>query len=261
MNGLGYLSGGTTSTAMGTSADGSVVVGFSSTTGASYEAFRWTSGGGMVGLGELPGNVTSFRSAARAVSADGAVITGEAATTNYQAYRWTAATGLVSLGTLPGGAVYSVGQALSTDGNVIVGYADSPQGTQAFRWTSATGMLPLGDLPGGAFMSQAYGVSGDGSIVVGFGETASGDTAFIWDALHGIRDLKTALVTDFGLDLTGWTLNSAMGISEDGRVITGAGTDPAGQTEAFAVFVPEPSTFGTLIAAGAILIRRRERSR
>ncbi|MCH7603269.1 MAG: hypothetical protein IIB54_10920, partial [Planctomycetes bacterium] len=53
--GLGDLPGGSISSgAWGVSADGSVVVGVSSST-SGQEAFRWTSGGGMVGLGDLAG--------------------------------------------------------------------------------------------------------------------------------------------------------------------------------------------------------------
>ncbi len=55
--GLGDLTGGGVgSFASGVSGDGSVVVGRSF--GASgTEAFRWTSGGGMVGLGDLTGGL------------------------------------------------------------------------------------------------------------------------------------------------------------------------------------------------------------
>ena len=54
------------------SGDGSVAVGQSSAT-AGGEAFRWTSGGGMVGLGDLPGGDTA--SFAFGVSSDGQTIT------------------------------------------------------------------------------------------------------------------------------------------------------------------------------------------
>ena len=57
MVGLGDLPGGTfISPAHGVSSDGSVVVGFSNSA-LGQEAFRWTSGGGMVGLGDLPGAI------------------------------------------------------------------------------------------------------------------------------------------------------------------------------------------------------------
>ena len=57
-SGLGDLSGGDfESSADAVSADGSVVVGYGTrgTSASSREAFRWTSDGGMVGLGYLPG--------------------------------------------------------------------------------------------------------------------------------------------------------------------------------------------------------------
>src|SRR5262245_37489475 len=69
---LGDLPGGQfASRANDVSADGSVIVG-SSYSASGLEAFRWTSGGGMVGLGDLPGG--SFGSAASGVSADGSVV-------------------------------------------------------------------------------------------------------------------------------------------------------------------------------------------
>ena len=67
--GIGYIPGGAESSfAHGVSADGSVVVGqaFSS---QGFEAFRWTSTGGMVGLGDLAGG--GYQSGARGVSGDG----------------------------------------------------------------------------------------------------------------------------------------------------------------------------------------------
>ena len=70
---LGDLSGGSfASRATAVSADGSVVVG-ESTTASGQEAFRWTQSGGMVGLGSL-----SAESSSRAfgVSSDGSVVVG-----------------------------------------------------------------------------------------------------------------------------------------------------------------------------------------
>ena len=72
--GLGDLPGGIfDSRAFGVSADGSVVVGESSSASGT-EAFRWTSGGGIAGLGDLPGG--GFSSRANAVSGDGSVVVG-----------------------------------------------------------------------------------------------------------------------------------------------------------------------------------------
>ena len=55
---LGDLSGGNSySYVSGVSADGSVVVGYS-TSANGREAFRWTEAEGMVGLGDLPGGAS-----------------------------------------------------------------------------------------------------------------------------------------------------------------------------------------------------------
>ena len=71
---LGDLAGGNfSSAAYGISADGSVVVGQSSSA-SGLEAFRWTLDGGMVGLGDLPGG--TFTSKARGTSADGSAVVG-----------------------------------------------------------------------------------------------------------------------------------------------------------------------------------------
>lgn len=237
------------------SADGSVIVGMSqsSASGWGFEAFRWTSGGGMVGLGDLPGgNIPGgfgdFFSRARAISEDGSIIVGEAASAasygQWEAFRWESGV-MTGLGDLPGGIFYSMAQEISADGSVIVGFGTSGSGTEAFRRTSADGMVGLGDLDGGIYESTALGASADGSAIVGYGTTASGREAFIWDATNGMRNLAGVLATA-GVDLTGWTLDYAHGISSDGRTIVGSGTNPDGYTEAWAASlgaIPEPSSF------------------
>lgn len=141
MVGLGHLYGGQySSEAFATSADGSIVVGNSSTvvSDADYgEAFRWTENGGMVGLGDLPGG--QFYSSAKDVSADGSVIVGTSGTSNVgqqRAFVWTESTGMVNLRDLlvAGGATglngwaLTNGQAVSADGRTIGGYGRNPAG-------------------------------------------------------------------------------------------------------------------------------------
>ena len=104
--------------------------------------------------------------------------------------------------------------------------------------------MGLGDLTGGLFSSVAYGVSGDGSVVVGSSNATSGaspNEAFLWDEAHGLRNLNLVLGA-LGLDLTGWTLEQARAISEDGRTIVGIGHSPSGGNEAWIAVIPEPST-------------------
>jgi probable HAF family extracellular repeat protein len=159
------------------------LVGFGSTT-SGLEAFRWTSGGGMVGLGDLPGGSTS--SVAYAVSADGSVVVGSSeSASGTEAFLWTSGGGMVGLGDLPGGGFSSIAWDASADGSVVVGRSDtaSVYGSEAFLWTSAGGMQNLYDvlLAGGATgltgwtLGQAFGVSGDGRTIVGLGFNPSGE--------------------------------------------------------------------------------------
>ena len=102
-------------------------------------------------------------------------------------------------------------------------------------------MVGLGDLAGGGFSSRALAVSADGSVVVGFGDSASSSEAFIWDQTHGMRNLRDVLVNDLGLDLTGWQLIHANGISADGLTIVGRGRNPGGNREAWIAVLCENS--------------------
>jgi probable HAF family extracellular repeat protein len=285
MVGLGFLQGGSASIAYGVSADGSVAVGWADVPspqfGAVHQAFLWTAGGGMVNLGVLPG---AFESDAFGVSADGSTVVGQSqGATNGSAFRWTAGGGMVSLGpqvangasadgsvvvgttlsvawrwTAIGGMVNlgaGTANGVSADGSVVVGFSNP----EAFRWTSGSGMVGLGLLPG-ASVSDALSVSGDGSVVVGYSGTPSAHQAIIWDATHGTRNLQQVLTTDYGLNLTGWTLEDANAISADGRTFVGDGFDPNHHVEAWIATIPEPAT-GLLVMAGVLgLAAARRRS-
>jgi probable HAF family extracellular repeat protein len=141
---------------------------------------------------------------------------------------------MVGLGDLPGGDTFSTVQDLSADGTAIVGWSSSYSSAyEAYLWTESSGWQGLGDWAGGDFYSEALGVSADGSVVVGYGTTASGQRAFIWDENNGMRYLKNVLENNYGLDLTGWTLNWATSISDDGLTIVGGGNNPQGASEAW----------------------------
>jgi len=237
------------SRAYGASADGSVIVG-EAPSATDFEAFRWSKEEGMVGLGRT-------RSTAYAVSADGSVIVGEsrsATAQDHEAFRWTKEEGMVGLGFLePVEPIfaYSGATAVSADGSVIVGYSASPlpvPAAEAFRWEDGV-MTGLGV---GGF---AWAVSADGSVIVG--ENRITDRAFIWDAKYGTRDLKDVLVDECGLELTGWTLERATGVSADGLTIVGYGTNPAGFTEGWIATIPEPVTFLLLTFGGLALLKKR----
>lgn len=247
MVGIGDLPGGSfLGTAIASSSDASVIAGRSSSTNSgtsNFEAYRWTQATGMVGLGDISGG--PFDSVARGISADGSVIVGYGTASSgfRQAFRWTETDGMVGLGALSGGISRSEAHAVSADGTTVVGGSNSSnnlgsQPDEAFLWTQATGMVGLGDLPGGNFWSKALGVSENGSVIVGVGNILSDIEAFIWDPSNGIRNLRGVLINDFGLDLTGWTLETATAISPDGLAIVGIGTNPDGNTEAWLVTLP-----------------------
>jgi probable HAF family extracellular repeat protein len=267
---LGALQGNNYSYASATSADGSIVVGQSHNGwyGGVRPAFRWTIANGMIDLGDLPGG--DVNSGANDVSADGSVVVGWSSSGNNsvqaEAFRWTDSGGMIGLGNLPGFDFESRAEAVSSDGSVVVGSsAAGPDGDyrEAFRWTSDDGMIGLGDLPGGSHRSVANDVSANGSVVVGWGHSASGQEAFVWDAATGIRRVSDVL-TDLGMDLTGWKLTQATAVSADGTIIVGSGINSLGQAEAWLAHisaVPEPSAVvSTFLALATFLGSRPARN-
>lgn len=200
--------GGMNSEATAVSADGTVVVGGSATPSTIVHAFRWTSGGGMVDLGNLGG---AGSSQALGVSADGTVVVGNAdSIAGGRAFRWTSGSGMVDLGTLGGSMSNALG--VSGNGSVVVGWADlaGDANYHAFRWTSGGGMVDLGTLGGTNSFAQA--ASSDGSVVVGGAYVPAGTYhAFRWTSGGGMADLGTL----------GGTTSRANGVSGGGGVVVG----------------------------------------
>ncbi len=289
---LGNLPGGAGSRGFGVSADGSVIVGtgtiggfrYTQTGGAAYlfnptrpsSALGVSADGGITvgalsfnsqtrgyrlsGAGELdilpvvPGGINSF---AVAVSADGSTVVGYGSVNSRSlAYRWTQAEGLSMLGVLPGGQA-STATAISGDGGTIVGRSGvTLTGDRAFRWTSRDGMQALGVLSGDT-ISEALGVNFTGSAIVGRSTTANdADKAFLWTASGGLVNLNTYLPT-LGINLAGWNLTSAVGISADGNTIVGIGTF-SGQRSGWLATIPSPGA-GCIMGFGALLVARRRR--
>ena len=232
MQGLGDLPGGAQgSFGRGVSADGSVVVGLGSPSGRG-KAVRWTAATGMVSIGTLPGDGFSI---AEDVSNDGSVVVGTSALQNLgslnSAFRWTAAGGMVDIGDLPGGATTTDAQAVSADGQFIVGSSASSNGTEAFLWSEAAGMIGLGDLVSSDYMSFARDISDDGTTVVGTRGTGQQGQqqnvqAWRWTASEGMTELNDPT----GI-FTGRLIATA--VSGDGSVIVGYGTSTFGFEDAF----------------------------
>ena len=246
--------------ANGISADGSVIVG-SSVDAVVGGPVRWTDVTGWESL--------SHDGGAYDVSADGSVIVGDTAG---RPFRWTESSGIVPLE----GEDANVATAVSSDGNVVVGYTDQFSVlNQPFRWTKSGGLMKLG-LVAGTKQAQATDVSGDGRVIVGRSEchdcgpitgfiwteetgyteitdesrhiipdAVTGDGSVIvgndvyWDAASGLRTIRDALVNDYGLgrELAGWKNLNARDITDDGRAIVGRGSNPDGRTEAWIAYL------------------------
>jgi len=206
---------GTYSRARDISDDGSRIVGWGD---------RDTEHRGLVWTNQVVSAISSFDPLYfNAVTPDGSVYGGKIVS-DPMIYT----TSSTQLGLLNG---YSDGELLgltasgSTRGvGFLVGMSD-----RAVRWTLGGDAIDLGTLSGA---SRALAVSADGSIVVG----TSGSQAFIWDSENGIRSLATVL-DDAGVNLSNWVLQSATGVSANGKTIAGYGTH-GGTTEAFVAVMP-----------------------
>ncbi len=220
---LSFSPFGVSSSAVGVSGDGAVVVGQSFVVpdpawgfDPAWTPFRWT-GGGMT-LGGLQGYTGGFASG---VSADGAVVVGHLEGGNAsdgftgEAFRWTGGV-MTGLGDFPGGIFYSSAGGVSADGAVVVGSSATGNGSEAFRWTGGV-MTGLGFLPGNSD-SGAAGVSADGAVVVGMSSNGGLTEAFRWTG---------GVMTGLGF-LPGDTDSIAYGVSADGAVVVGqSGVDTA----------------------------------
>ena len=136
-----------------------------------------------------------------------------------------------------------------------------PLGTVAAIGDGSGWTQILGDLPGGDFESVARAVSADGAVVVGEGNTDGGRRAFLWDQENGLQQLDV-LLASLGLDLTGWELYDATGISADGKTVVGYGASPNGGLESWIAVIPEPSTalLEVEVQPEALLLRAQRRA-
>jgi len=168
------------------------------------------------GLGHLPACPST---SAAAVSADGAVVVGNAliahpgedgtAYYSYEAFRWTRSGGMAGLGAL-GDRNESRATGVSADGAVVVGTCMSVGpgwamiNDEAFRWTVGT-MTGLG-FPSGMSITFAVGVSGDGQAVI---------IDSMWDPASTWRWSPTSPWESLNVQ------GRATGVSRDGHVIIG----------------------------------------
>ena len=204
-------------------------------------AVRWVEGEPEI-LTTLPGFEMSW---ANTVSSDGRVIAGESrnsrppdgGNTPREATVWIeddlGQIEMIGLGQFDDR--YTWAEIVSDDGSTVFGVIDRNESGQVkeapFRWTAEEGIVPLGNLPN----THSYGVfsaaSEDGSIAVGSfipnnasPRVPNAQIPYVWDELNGVRDLRTVLTEDHGLDLSlfpvdhSWTV---FGMSADATTLGG----------------------------------------
>lgn len=220
---LGTL-GGDKSWGYAISADGQTVVGHTWTNGINPNlAFTWTPGGGMQAVPLAPGMTNGF---GYGMNASGTAIVGKAYTNAGEVvFRWTQAGGTENLG--PGtGNTWAAGFKVSADGTrVAMNYGQSCM--DAYMYVTGQGLLPAGPIPG-FVRTTPRGITPDGVAMVADQQlqcALSGptDRASVWTQSRGMVEMMSYL-TQEGINLSGWVLNSVAGVSNDGTTIAGTGT-------------------------------------
>ena len=132
----------------------------------------------------------------------------------FEAFIWDENNGYKVLGSLSDSKMFSVANAVNSDGSIVAGTSEGDNGMEAFKWTSSEGMIGLGDLPGGEYFSSALDVSNDGDKIAGFSSVGTDIyEAFKWTSEEGMTGLGRPSASESSL---------AMSISGDGNVVVGA---------------------------------------
>jgi probable HAF family extracellular repeat protein len=219
-------------TATGVSDDGQIIVGATPYAGTSGTDYGWYTD---------PGSITSTTTVAdpiRAIAGDASVIGLEKC---YPTFPYECEAILSSwngssyVGYLVWGSDATVVD-LSADGSYAVlrdlfdTQLRDPSGTLRRLPNSAGEVFGYPEFYGGS-------VAAHGKAVAGYGEN---NVAFLWTESAGTLTAQSIL-TAGGADLTGWTLTQLRGISDDGEIVVGIGTNPSGDVEAFVANLPAPS--------------------
>ncbi|QDU34728.1 hypothetical protein KS4_28020 [Poriferisphaera corsica] len=260
---LGHLAAdGQYSVAVDVSDDGNVIAGIDHSQDK-RQAFRWTVGDGLEGLGWLSDDAAINHSVGLDLSGDGATLVGlstrDDGSTGY--YRYQKQNDVMEdLGINYGHSYdYYSGKreaAVNNAGDMIAGTIAEGFGGQAFRWIDGEGATLLGGLDESNISSYAYDISDDGSFVVGASSVNDGSTyrqdPFVWDEVNGMRSIET-LLKEHGLTdaLAGWDLMSASQVSADGMTFSGWGFDASGAKSLWIATIPEPGV-GLVLLGGMI---------
>ncbi len=277
MTGLTRLAGDNTRGVAHGINNAGVIVGISSN-GTASRATRWTFNGSTyvaADLGTIAGTTTAT-GRAWAINQNGVAVglsTNTAATPVSQATLWNAGT-ITNLTSLGNGAQFSqaysvndlsVAVGASSTGQTVgqlIGTTSTTAITRAFKWdTGAINELAPFNLydpiTNNGSTTNYHSVANDinnAGLIVGNSQRISGSAAVatLWE--NGIAiDLNTLIPAG-----SGWNLLNAEGIKDAGDIV-GFGTF-GGNSRAFLLTIPEPSTAGLAALAALGLLRRRRRA-
>lgn len=183
---------------------------------------------------------------ARSISSDGSVVVGheidvEAAGDGRRAFRFESGGGS-ELIPLPSGGTWSAAVATSMDGGttLVIGDAtDYSNGELYLHDANDDSLTSLGTPWPEGTPGDSFGLTGDVSVAVGAFMGGGDDPerrSYIRNE-HGWFSLEDA-VAGLGASLDGWELDTAFGISRDGRLIYGGG-ERGGLAEGFVIEFPE----------------------
>lgn len=222
------------SSAWGMTSDGSAVVGLGFVSGWEAHAVKWTQETGLVDMGST---TSGSSSRANAISDDGKVIVGwqdDDFGDRFAVYWKDNVQKFIK-----NGENYITGesQAVTPDGNTIVGSAEGEEA--AFVWNVVDGYTNIKH-PDPMYIGGASGVSDDGKTVIGFfrpwGAPATAGEGFIWTKETGAINLND-YVASLGYDELGITFALPMGISPNGKYISGLGATEDGM-KGFVIKLP-----------------------
>lgn len=151
--------------------------------------------------------------------------------------------------------------ALSADGTIgaglgFLGPPINPRGVPT-TWDD-NGSPTVLELPDPNAYGEALAISHDGSVVGGWADPpgalgAMGAAFWVNGTYVRLHDFLAAE----GIDLTGWDLQRVEGVSADGQILAGQGTNPSGDPQGFVVHlaatpVPSLGWIGLALLAGVI---------
>lgn len=177
---------------------------------------------GTAGLYTIFDETSSNQFNVMGISANSSLLLGDyrasSSTTSFPA--------IVDFNTVPTPSVFTVGNqrgeicCVSSDGTKFSGIRRFPNNsTVAMRWSIQNGVLISTELgfTGSSDSSQVTAMTSNGNRIIG----RSG-TPFIWDSGSSIRSLRTAMVAEYGIDMSSWPILSTVGgMSADGSQIVG----------------------------------------